>query len=44
VVVLGTGALYLLLARPDRHSTGPEGDALEIADKLRELRGSPSAG
>ena len=39
-VVLGTGALYLMLARPDRHSTGPEGDAIEIADRLRELRRS----
>lgn len=44
LVVLGAGALYLFVARPDRHSTGPEGDALEIADKLRELRASPSRG
>ena len=31
-IVAGSGLLYLLLARPDRHSDGvPEGDAIEVA-------------
>ena len=34
-VVLGTGLLYLLVARPDRKSDAPAGDAVEIATKLR---------
>ncbi|RSN68963.1 APC family permease [Actinomadura sp. WAC 06369] len=37
-VVLLVGLAYLLLARPGRDSTAPEGDALEVADKLRSLR------
>jgi amino acid transporter len=34
-VVTLTGLAYLLLAKPDRHSTAPEGDAIEVAEKLR---------
>ncbi len=40
VVVLGSGLLYLLLARPDRASQDvAEGDAIEVAAHLREIRG-----
>ncbi len=39
VVVAGTGALYLALARPDRHSAHvPEGDAREVAQELQQIR------
>ena len=34
-VVLVTGLLYLLIARPDRKSDAPAGDAIEVAEKLR---------
>jgi amino acid transporter len=34
-VVVGSGLLYLFVARPDRHSTAPQGDAIEIAAVLR---------
>ena len=34
-IVALTGLAYLLIAKPDRHSTAPQGDAIEIADKLR---------
>ena len=34
-VVLGSGLLYLFIARPDRQSTAPEGDAIEVAAILR---------
>ena len=38
-VVAGSGLLYLLLARPDRHSSHvPEGDALEVAQQLQTIR------
>jgi amino acid transporter len=38
-VVAGSGLLYLLVARPDRQSSHvPEGDALEVAQRLNELR------
>ena len=38
-VVLATGLLYLFIARPDRHSDDvAEGDAIEIANRLRSLR------
>ncbi len=30
-IVAGTGLLYLLVARPTRNSTAPEGDAIEVA-------------
>jgi amino acid transporter len=35
VVVVIIGALYLFIARPDRKSTSPEGDAIEVANKIR---------
>ena len=34
-VVLATGLAYLLLARPDRRSDAPAGDAVEVAERLR---------
>lgn len=38
-VVAGSGLLYLVLARPDRHSAHiPEGDALEVAQQLQKIR------
>jgi amino acid transporter len=38
-VVGGSGLLYLLIARPDRHSGDvPEGDAIEVAAHLRQIR------
>ncbi|MGY1811447.1 APC family permease [Blastococcus sp. SYSU D00820] len=40
-VVAVTGLLYLLIARPDRHSTNiPEGDAREVAAQLQQIRQS----
>jgi hypothetical protein len=45
VIVAGTGLLYLFFARPDRHSDGvPEGDALEVAQQLRQIRRSSPTG
>ncbi len=35
-IVVGTGLLYLLIARPDRKSSAPEGDAIAVAKLLRE--------
>lgn len=35
VVVFVVGALYLFIARPDKKSTAAEGDAIEVAEKLR---------
>jgi amino acid transporter len=44
VVVGGVGLVYLLVARPDRHSTSvPEGDAIEVADQLRRIRAGAGA-
>jgi amino acid transporter len=38
-IVAGTGLLYLVLARPDRHSAHvPEGDAREVAAQLQQIR------
>ncbi|BDZ54255.1 APC family permease [Agromyces marinus] len=34
-VVLGSGLAYLFVARPDRRSEAPAGDALEVAERLR---------
>lgn len=36
-IVAGTGLLYLFLARPDKKSDAPEGDAILVAEKLRAL-------
>jgi amino acid transporter len=35
-VVMGSGLLYLFIARPHSASTAPEGDAIEMARKIRE--------
>jgi amino acid transporter len=38
-IVAGSGLLYLLITRPDRHSDGvPEGDAIEVARHLQQIR------
>jgi amino acid transporter len=37
-VVVGTGLVYLLLGRPERHSDAPEADAIEIAETIRSVR------
>ena len=43
-IVAGSGLLYLAIARPDRHSDGvPEGDAIEVAARLRQIRSDASA-
>ena len=34
-IVLGTGALYLFIARPDRRSNAPFSDAIAVANKMR---------
>lgn len=39
-VVLVSGLLYLFIARPDKKSTAPAGDAIEVAAKLRAHAGS----
>lgn len=38
LIVAGVGLIYMVVAKPYRHSTAPEGDAIEIADLLREHR------
>lgn len=43
LAVLGSGAAYLLIARPYRHSAGPEGDAIAIAARLRDARATTPA-
>ena len=44
-IVAGSGLLYLLIARPDRHSSHiPEGDAREVAAQLRDIRRAAAAG
>ncbi|WP_394163297.1 APC family permease [Galactobacter valiniphilus] len=37
VVVAGSGILYLTIARPDRVSDAPEGDAIIVAEQIRAL-------
>ena len=38
-IVLGSGLLYMTIAKPYNGSEGiPEGDAVEMADRLREIR------
>jgi amino acid transporter len=34
-VVMGSGLLYLFIARPDAGSSAPEGDAIAVAERLR---------
>jgi amino acid transporter len=38
-VVMISGLLYLLIARPDQKSSAPEGDAIAVADQLRAHAG-----
>lgn len=38
-VVVIIGALYLFIARPDRKSSAPDGDAIEVANKMRAHSG-----
>jgi hypothetical protein len=38
LIVAAVGLVYMLIAKPYRHSTAPEGDAIEIANLLREHR------
>ncbi|WP_458085185.1 APC family permease [Streptomyces malaysiensis] len=35
LIVSAVGLVYLLAAKPERKSTAPEGDALEVAERLR---------
>ncbi|MER5200554.1 APC family permease [Streptomyces sp. NPDC002755] len=35
LIVSAAGLVYLLTAKPERNSTAPEGDALEVAERLR---------
>ena len=44
LIVAGVGVIYMLIAKPYRHSTAPEGDAIEIADILREHRAAHDMG
>ena len=38
-IVVGTGLAYMIAARPYRHSDEiGEGDAVEVAEKLRAMR------
>ena len=39
-VVLVLGLLYLFIARPDRLSSAPAGDAREVADEIRRRTGA----
>jgi amino acid transporter len=38
IIVAVTGLVYMAIAKPYRHSTAPEGDAIAIANLLREHR------
>ncbi|MBY0558550.1 APC family permease [Hyphomicrobium sp.] len=37
-VVTGSGVLYMVIAQPYGHSSGAEGDAIEVAERLRKER------
>ncbi|BDV32235.1 APC family permease [Microbacterium terricola] len=39
-VVMGTGLVYMLLARPDRKSDAPSGDAIAVADEIQRRTGA----
>lgn len=39
-VVAISGLAYLFIARPDRVSTAPEGDAMDVADEIRRRTGT----
>ncbi|MNV95855.1 hypothetical protein D3C71_1907950 [compost metagenome] len=36
VVVIVVGWLYMVIAKPHRNSTAPEGDAIEMANMMRK--------
>jgi hypothetical protein len=38
-IVLVTGGLYLFIARPDRKSHAPAGDAITVAEQIRARTG-----
>ena len=40
IVVAGSGLLYLLIAKPERKSTAPQGDAVELSNRLLLQRAS----
>ncbi|MFE6964425.1 APC family permease [Agromyces sp. NPDC057679] len=42
-VVVVSGLLYLLIARPDRKSDAPSGDAIAVADEIRTRTGATAA-
>lgn len=42
-VVLVSGLAYLFIARPDRKSDAPAGDAIEVAERLRTRRAETSS-
>lgn len=42
-IVAGVGLIYMALGRPYRHSDAPEGDAIEMAEKLRALQSGRAA-
>lgn len=37
VVVAAVGLLYVFISKPETRSTGPQGDAIEVADRIRSL-------
>lgn len=37
-IVVGSGLLYMVVAQPYGHSNAPEGDAIEVAERLRKGR------
>ncbi|WP_051580539.1 APC family permease [Pseudonocardia acaciae] len=43
LVVAVAGLVYLLTARPDRASDAPQGDAIEVAERMRARRRQPDA-
>jgi amino acid transporter len=43
-IVLGVGLAYLFIGRPDTSSDAPEGDAIEMAEKLQALRAAHEGG
>ncbi|MFF2389247.1 APC family permease [Agromyces sp. NPDC058104] len=42
-IVVVSGALYLVIARPDRKSDAPAGDAIAVADEIRTRTGAVPA-
>ncbi|MGV9847410.1 APC family permease [Streptomyces sp. NPDC003442] len=43
-VVAGVGLVYLFTRNPDRNKTGPEGDAIEVAERMRETAAASRPG